>query len=139
MGKIRILVVSEGRSCGKSILGMLDSSLFSADVVSFSELDPKAMCSNRPDLVILDSREMISSTCDALKLIRICMEVTVVVLLDATDAESNYAVLSDMGADGFLVKPLRRTLLESYVKAKLRRVVPVPEGHHREFASSFGA
>ena len=134
MEPTKILVVSECSTFRKNIRGLLDSSLYSVEVISYDELAPIAILNSSPDAVLLDHEGRLDVACKALKLIQNYTGAPVIVIMDDRNAENTYRELDGMRADGFLVKPLMQVLLEGYIRAKLRRILQFNEKPYNKFA-----
>lgn len=119
----KVLIVSDSGYVRRAVNGLLDHNHFALDIISYAELDQSSLQKKGPDVILLDCDERSSICINTLNLIRNHSEVPVIVLLDENATINTVNRFDGLSADGFLSKPLIPNLLESYINARLRRIL----------------
>jgi DNA-binding response OmpR family regulator len=120
MNKIRILLVEDDAEIARLTAMYLDVEGYQVAVIDDGALALNAIKKTNPDLIILDLMLPSMSGIEICKLAREFYQQPILVLTACDDDVSEVSLLK-MGADDFLVKPLRPHVLVARIEALLRR------------------
>jgi len=120
MNKIRILLVEDDAEISRLTAMYLEVEGYQVEVIDDGALALEAIKKTKPELIILDLMLPGMSGIEICKLAREFYQQPILVLTACDDDVSEVSLLK-IGADDFLVKPLRPHVLVARIEALLRR------------------
>lgn len=120
MSKTRILLIEDDAEISRLTTMYLDVEGYQVDVIDDGALALEAIKRTKPDLIILDLMLPGMSGIEICKAAREFYQQPILILTACDDDISEVSLLK-MGADDYLVKPLRPHVLVARIEALLRR------------------
>ena len=120
MSKTRILLIEDDAEISRLTAMYLDVEGYQVDVIDDGALALEAIKRTKPDLIILDLMLPGMSGIEICKAAREFYQQPILILTACDDDISEVSLLK-MGADDYLVKPLRPHVLVARIEALLRR------------------
>ena len=127
----RLLLVEDDVELASLVREYLSKNGFEVSVVGNGLQAVDYICTNQPDMVILDIMLPGMSGMD------VCREVRQkysgpILMLTALDEDIDQMLGLELGADDYVIKPIKPRLLLSRVRALLRRIEPAQQNQHRQ-------
>ncbi|PKG82126.1 hypothetical protein CXF85_14590 [Colwellia sp. 75C3] len=120
MSKTRILLIEDEAEISRLTAMYLDAEGYQVSVIDDGSLAIEAIKATQPELIILDLMLPGMSGIEICKLAREFYQQPILILTACDDDVSEVSLLK-MGADDYLVKPLRPHVLVARIEALLRR------------------
>lgn len=120
----RILIIEDDKEMARLLQLDLQRNGYEAITASNGLEGLRLFHDTRPDLVVMDINMPLMDGITACKRIRELSDVPIVLMTANQINEQGIAAALDMGADEFLLKPLRQIEFQARVKALLRRAKP---------------
>ncbi len=120
MSKIQVLLIEDDAEISRLTAMYLEVEGFEVSIIDDGSLALEAIKNTKPDLIILDLMLPGMSGIEICKLAREFYQQPILVLTACDDDVSEVSLLK-MGADDYLVKPLRPHVLVARMEALLRR------------------
>ncbi|MCJ8295698.1 MAG: response regulator transcription factor [Colwellia sp.] len=120
MDKTKILLIEDDAEISRLTAMYLDVEGYQVDVIDDGSLALEAIKTTKPDLIILDLMLPGMNGIEICKLAREFYQQPILILTACDDDISEVSLLK-MGADDYLVKPLRPHVLVARIEALLRR------------------
>ncbi len=120
MNKTRILLIEDDAEISRLTAMYLDVEGYQVDVIDDGAMALDAIKNTKPELIILDLMLPGMSGIEICKLAREFYQQPILILTACDDDVSEVSLLK-MGADDYLVKPLRPHVLVARIEALLRR------------------
>jgi two-component system KDP operon response regulator KdpE len=125
---VRILVIEDDREMARLLQLDLQRNGYDAITAGNGLEGLRLFHDSRPDLVVLDIRMPLMDGITVCQRIRELSDVPIVLMTANAVSEEDIAAALDMGADEFLLKPLRQVEFQARLKALLRRAKPAESG-----------
>ncbi|MDX2220836.1 MAG: response regulator transcription factor [Burkholderiales bacterium] len=127
-GKARILIIEDDPETVAGISEYLATKEFDAIPVSRGDQAVEAIQAHRPDLVILDLMLPGMSGIEICRFVRGQGNRVPIIMLTARDEDFDEVLGLEIGADDYIVKPVRPRVLLARITAQLRRFSPLAAG-----------